>query len=118
MLRFRRWPRMCKERNQQHETDTTTQSNRVAGVMSSRISILVLTLISLAGDRQVKSESSSFNGYDLVDKTGNIRKPEDYRDRYQSLGTYAVVDLKDDHELHAVWAPPGTAEYYRKTGKF
>jgi Cytochrome P460 len=86
--------------------------------MTSRISILVLTLVSLAGDRQVQSESSSFNGYDLVDKTGNIRKPEDYRDRYQALGTYAVVDLKDDHELHAVWAPPGTAEYYRKTGKF
>src|SRR5258708_32994152 len=87
--------------------------------MSSRISILVLTLISLAGDRQVKSQSdSSYNGWDLVDNAGNIRKPADYRDRYQALGTFSVVDLNVNNELHAVWAPPGTAEYYRKTRKF
>ena len=86
--------------------------------MSSRLSILVLTLVSVAGDRQVKPASNSSNGYDLVDKNGIIRKPADYRDRYQGLGAYAVVDLKDDHEMHTVYASPGTAEYYRKTGKF
>ena len=86
--------------------------------MSSRISIVVLTLVILAGYQQIKSQSSSSNnGFDLVDKSGNIRKPRDYRDRYQSLGTYTVLDPKGN-QMHVTYASPGTAEYYRKTGKF
>lgn len=88
--------------------------------MRSRISkvVLALTLVILASDQLVKSQSnSSHNGFDLVDKTGNIRKPSDYRDRYQTLGTYTVLDPKGD-QMHVTYASPGTAEYYRKTGKF
>ena len=55
--------------------------------MSSRISLLVLTLVILAG-YQVKSQNNSSyktngtdNEFDLVDKNGIIRKPSDYRDR-------------------------------------
>ena len=87
--------------------------------MSFRIALLVLTLLIFAGYPQVKSQSSSsYNGWDLVDKAGNIRKPADYRDRYQALGTFSVVDLNGDTELHYTYASPGAAEYYRKTGKF
>jgi hypothetical protein len=68
----------------------------------------------------------SFNGFDLVDKTGNIRKPADFRDLYQILGTFVVLDPKvtmtgepgKGHEMHMTYASPGTAEYYRKNGKF
>ncbi len=88
-------------------------------VMASRISFVVLALVIVTGCQQGKAQNkSSYNGLDLLDKAGNIRKPADYRDSYQALGTFAVVDLKNDHEMHYTYASPGTAEYYRKMGKF
>ncbi len=87
--------------------------------MSVRIAMVVLTLLIFAAYRQAKPQTNnSYNGLDLVDKTGNIRKPSDYRDRYQALGTYAVVDLNGNTDMHYTYASPGTAEDYRKTGKF
>jgi hypothetical protein len=60
--------------------------------MAGRISFVILalivslTFIVLASYRPVNSQGTgNFNGFDLVDKTGNIRKPADYRDRYQVL---------------------------------
>jgi hypothetical protein len=82
-------------------------------------SVILLALIILAGYQQVKSQTSStYNGFDLVDKTGNIRKPTDFRDLYQALGVYTPVDLNNNTEMHYTYASPGTAEYYRKNGKF
>ena len=82
-----------------------------------RYVMVVFTLVILAGF-QVKSQSGrSYNGFDLVDKAGNIRKPTDYRDHYQALGTFTVLD-PNGNEMHYTYASPGTAEYYRKTGKF
>ena len=81
-------------------------------------SLLLLTLF-LAGYRQVRSQSERpRGGFDLVDKAGNLQKPPDYRDRYQALGTFTVFDAKGGGEMHYSYASPGTAEYYRKTGKF
>jgi hypothetical protein len=93
---------------------------RLAGgiVMSSRILVVAFALVLLAGYQQVKSQSkSTSNGFDLVDKTGNIRKPADYRDLYQFLGTYTVLD-PNGNQMHVTYASLGTAEYYRKNGKF
>jgi hypothetical protein len=82
------------------------------------ISFVVFALVVLASHRPVKAQGGSmFNGYELVDKTGNIRKPTDYRDRYELLGTYTVLDPKGN-QMHVTYASPGTAAYYRKTGKF
>jgi hypothetical protein len=87
--------------------------------MSFQIAMAVLTLLILAAYQEVKPQTNNtYNGFDLVDKAGNIRKPSDYRDRYQALGTYAVADLNGGTEMHNTYALPGTAEYYRKTGKF
>ena len=86
--------------------------------MSFRIAMVVLALLILIGYQQVKSQSSSYNGWDLVDKAGHIRKPADFRDLYQALGVYTPVDLNNNTEMHYTYALPGTAEYYRKTGKF
>jgi len=87
--------------------------------MSFRMSMLMLALLILIGYQQVKSESdSTYNGWDLVDKAGNIRKPADFRDLYQALGVYTPVDFNNNTEMHYTYALPGTAEYYRKTGKF
>src|SRR5882762_5654766 len=87
--------------------------------MFGRISSLILALVVLTGHQPLTSQSTgSINGFDLVDKTGNIRKPADVRDRYQALGVYTPVDLDNNTEMHYTYASPGTAEYYRKTGKF
>jgi hypothetical protein len=83
------------------------------------LSLLILVSGILAGNQPVKSQSTnSNNGFALVDKAGNIRKPADVRDFDQLLGTYSVVDLNNDTELHVTYASPGAAQYYRKNGKF
>ena len=96
--------------------------------MTYRILIVFLVVVILVAYQQVKSQnnSSSYNGFDLVDKAGNIRKPADVRDRYQLLGAYAVFDptsmapgsKSEGDDMHFTYASPGTAEYYRKNGKF
>lgn len=87
--------------------------------MIGRISIVILALIVLASYHSVNSQKTDiFNGFELVDKAGNIRKPADYRDRYQALGVFSVADPNGNVDLHYTYAPPGTAEYYRKNGKF
>jgi len=86
--------------------------------MPGRIAFVLLTLALFgSGLEQMKPSTTSFKGFDLVDKAGNIRKPAQYRDLYQFLGTYTVLDPKGN-QMHVTYASPGTAEYYRKTGKF
>ena len=86
--------------------------------MILRLSTLVLALLILAGYEELKSQpQNNYGGFDLVDKAGNIRKPGDFRDHYQALGTYMVLDPKGN-QMHLTYASPGTAESYRKTGKF
>jgi hypothetical protein len=86
--------------------------------MHGRIAFVILTLALLGGGHeQIKQSTTTFKGFDLVDKAGNIRKPAQYRDLYQMLGTYTVLDPKGD-QMHVTYASPGTAEYYRKTGQF
>jgi hypothetical protein len=86
--------------------------------MSFRIAMVLLTLLILAGYQQVKPQTGDgYNGWALVDKAGNIRKPQGFRDSYRALGTYMVLDPKGD-QMHMTYASPGAAENYRKTGQF
>ena len=87
--------------------------------MRFRISMLILTSVVFGGYQfAIAQANHRFDGYELVDKTGNLRnKPADYRDLYQLLGTFTVLDPKGN-QMHVTYASPGTAEYYRKTGKF
>jgi hypothetical protein len=90
--------------------------------------LLIFALVILAGYQvkpqnktgyPVKSQDkTSAGGFDLVDKNGIISKPSDYRDKYQALGVFSVATQSGDTDLHYTYAPPGTAEYYRKNGKF
>jgi len=83
-----------------------------------RILILLLSITAIGNLRQAGAQTkSTFDGFKLVDKTGNIRKPVDYRDLYQMIGAYTVVDPKGN-QMHYTWASPGAAEYYRRNGKF
>lgn len=96
--------------------------------MRTFIPVVVLALVIALSYHEVKSQgATSFSGFDLVDKTGNIRKPDGYRDHYQILGTFTVFNAipmvsgspsEEGGESHYTYASPGTAEYYRKTGKF
>jgi hypothetical protein len=87
--------------------------------MRFSISMVILTSVVFGGYQGAIAQANhKFDGYELVDKTGNLRnKPADYRDLYQLLGTFTVLDSKGN-QMHVTYASPGTAEYYRKTGKF
>src|SRR5258708_30235986 len=83
------------------------------------LSLTALGLLAVLGPLRgaATQGKTSFDGFKLVDESGNIRKPADYRDHYQALGTWAVLN-PTGNELHVVYASPGAAEYYRKNGKF
>lgn len=86
--------------------------------MTIRKSILTVTLALLTAFLAVALRGQApYENLDLVDAKGNIRKPQDYRDRYQILGVYTVLDPKGN-EMHYTYAAPGTAESYRKNGRF
>jgi len=83
-----------------------------------RTVLLILLLTALGSSRQAAAQNkASFDGFKLVDKTGNIRKPGDYRDLYQMIGAYTVLDPKGN-QMHLTYASPGAAEYYRRNNKF
>jgi len=107
---------MKRTKHRQASSRTMPQPKKTAML---RVSLVVLTLLVFAAYQQSKPQgNSNHNGFDLVDKTGNIRKPADYRDLYQGLGTFFVRDPVGNEEMHYTYASPGTAEYYRKNGKF
>jgi Cytochrome P460 len=56
----------------------------------------------------------------VVDASGNLRVPADYRTAYQFLGSWAVAadQGRGSKEIHAVYASPGTITAYRKNGHF
>jgi Cytochrome P460 len=86
--------------------------------MLIRTVIAVVIVATMAGYPQVAPKGeTSFNGFSLVDKAGNIRKPADYRDKYETLGTWMVLDPKGN-QMHVTYASPGAAEYYRLNKKF
>ncbi len=56
----------------------------------------------------------------VVDASGNIRVPKDYRTLYQALGTWAIAadSGQGSKEMHIVYASPGAIDAYRKAGHF
>lgn len=79
---------------------------------------LIISLTALASFHEVTAQNhGSSDGFKLVDKTGNVTKPPDYRDKYEMLGSWTVLDPKGN-QMHSVYASPGTAEYYRRNKTF
>lgn len=63
----------------------------------------------------------------LVDKSGNISLPADYRQEWSFLGSYFVENAPAagmaegtaaTYDVHTVYTQPDAADYYRKHGKF
>ena len=83
-----------------------------------RTLVVVLSLAALGLFRGATGQGKeSFDGFKLVDKDGNIRKPADYRDTFLMLGSWTVLDPKGN-QMHFTYASPGAAEYYRHNKKF
>jgi hypothetical protein len=73
---------------------------------------------SLGFQSRINAQSKAiFDGFKLVDKNGNISKPADYRDIFQMMGAYAVIDPKGN-ELHYSYASSGAIDSYRRNKKF
>jgi hypothetical protein len=72
----------------------------------------------MAGIQQTGAQDTvAFDGFKQVDKTGNIAKSDDYRDRYQMLGAYTVID-PNGNQMRFTYASPGAAAYYHRNNKF
>jgi len=99
-----------------HRLEYRTMLQPKQAAMLVVLSLLMLAVYQQSKPQTKKQDSSIYN--ELVDKTGNIRKPADYRDRYQALGTFFIKDPVGNEEMHYTYASPGTAEFYRKNGKF
>jgi Cytochrome P460 len=78
----------------------------------------VIVLVALGFQLRINAQGKApFDGFKLVDKNGNISKPADYRDVFQMMGAYAVIDPKGN-ELHYSYASPGAIDSYRRNKKF
>src|SRR5215468_6332268 len=75
--------------------------------MTIRYSILAFSALLAALPAAPLQRGAQNDRLDFVDAKGNIRKPADYRDRYQALGVYTVLDPAGD-EMHYAYATPGT----------
>jgi hypothetical protein len=84
----------------------------------ARLIVALFALVALAtAHSQDSPRKKTVDGFALVDKKGNIGKPKDFRTRYETLGTYAVLDPKGN-QLHMTYASPGAVEHFRKAGSF
>lgn len=80
------------------------------------IGILSLAILGIFQAAPAQNKGG-FDGFKLVDKAGNIHKPADYRDTYEMLGSWTVLDPKGN-QIHSTYASPGASEYYRKNKTF
>lgn len=59
-------------------------------------------------------------GAKVVDAKGNLRVPENYRENYLALGSWAIAADRaaGSKEIHDVYASPDAIAAYRRTGRF
>jgi hypothetical protein len=56
--------------------------------------ILLFAAVGAYSQAGAQTKTSGTDGFQFLDKTGNIRKPTNVRDTYQSLGAFTVLDPK------------------------
>lgn len=86
------------------------------------VATLGLTATSIADDYFVSAYEN------LVDDSGNITLPENYRSEWTFLGTWSIAEKEVEQSsaasghgaagLHNVYTQPGVAEYFRENGSF
>lgn len=72
------------------------------------------------GDTGTRGPANAPAAESVVDSSGNLHVPENYRLEYQYLGSWAVAadQGRGSKQLHVVFASPGAAEAYRAGGDF
>jgi len=96
-----------------HPQTTHFMKTLGAAVLTSLALLLVRWQPGVTATNDPKTET-------VVDASGNLRVPGNYRTAYQSLGSWAVaVDQgQGAKEIHVVYASPGTIAAYGKNGHF
>jgi hypothetical protein len=107
--------------NERHEL-AKTRSNALRIVSILRVALTGLVVIGGATAYAQMSTRSPYEGAaaTVVDKTGNLHVPSDYRASYQVLGSWAVANDEGpgSKEMHVVYASPGAVAAYLKDGHF
>lgn len=87
-----------------------------------KVTGIVLAVGLVAGSAAVFAQTSGSPAVDakVVDAKGNLRVPENYREVYQTLGSWAIAanGRAGSKQIHQVYASPGAIAAYRKTGRF
>jgi hypothetical protein len=82
----------------------------------------VSAMLAVAAVGQIRSTTPSGDPKveAVVDATGNLHVPDDYRTTYQFLGSWAVASDqgRGSKDLHVVYASPGAIAAYRRSGRF
>ena len=80
-------------------------------LMGSVMTLMLVNTFTSSGDVPLAS---------VVDAKDNLRVPENYRTRYQSLGGWAIAadSGRSSKEMHEVFASPGAIDAYRESGRF
>lgn len=94
---------------------------RAAGTMVRRLPALLLSPALLAASALAGcSGGATSAGGGAVDASGALRVPANYRQSYQGIGSWSVAADSGTgaKELHIVYASPGTASAYSRTGHF
>jgi len=84
------------------------------------LSSLLATSLAAYGQTGITAATNDPKTEAVVDASGNLRVPEDYRAVYQFLGSWAVAadQGQGSKEIHVVYASPDAIASYRKDGRF
>jgi hypothetical protein len=87
----------------------------------SIVGISLASALALAAYGQTGQPTKDGDAYQkVVDASGNLRVPADYRTRYEFLGTWSIAadTGRGAKEMHDVYASPGTIAAYQGSGHF
>jgi hypothetical protein len=85
------------------------------------VGFTALVTAAFAYARSTSDVRESSQADELINASGNLRIPTDYRTTYQFLGAWGVAAEKPGEgsgQFHNVYASPGTIEAFRKSGQF
>jgi hypothetical protein len=93
---------------------------RAVGVVSVLIVGAIIIAAAQGGWQAAKAFDRGSAAEAVVDMSGNLRVPDNYRESYQFLGSWAIAadSSTGSKELHVVFASPGASDAYRKDGHF
>lgn len=88
-------------------------------MMNARTILGILWLMAPLDTRIAMSQTrAAFDGFSLVDKSGNIRLPADFSRSYESLGVTWELGQANADQMRSSYASPGAIDTYFKTGRF